>query len=112
MIIEFARGDSYQRGFILKRNSQPVVEDFDDVYFTVKKRHTDRDFVLQKRMTTGGIVNDGNGHYTLFIQPEDTNGLSFGDYDFDIEVKDGDYKRTFYGVLKLTKEVTHQYNEG
>lgn len=113
MNIEFARGDSYERGFVLKdkTSGKPIIEDYDDIYFTVKKSHLDKDFVLQKRMTTGGIVSDGGGHYTLFILPEDTNGLSFGDYDCDIEVRKGTYKRTFFGGLKLTKEVTHQNNE-
>lgn len=109
--IEMARGDTLQKGFILKRNGDPVDDVFDDVYFTVKKYHTDHDYVLQKRMSNGGIVNDGNGHYTIFIDPEDTNELSFGDYDCDIEFKREGYKRTFYGKFKLAKEVTHAYNE-
>lgn len=109
--IEFARGDSYQKGFILKRSGQPVTEVFDDIYFTVKKFCTDHDYLFQKRMSTGGIVDDGDGHYTLFIEPEDTNELSFGDYDCDIEVKRTGYKRTFQGKLTLTKETTHIYNE-
>ena len=111
-IIEFPRGDSYQKGILLKRNGVPIEDTFDEVYFTVKKKHQDYDVCFQKRMSTGGIVSDGNGHYTIFIQPEDSNQLDFGDYDCDIELKRADYKRTFYGKLKLTKEVTHYYNEG
>ena len=113
LAIEFARGDTYERGFILKskQTGQPITEIFDDVYFTVKKKHTDHDFVLQKRMSEGGIVYDGEGHYTLYIEPEDTDNLLFEEYDCDIEVKNAGHKRTFYGKLKLTKEVTHEYNE-
>lgn len=109
--IEMVRGDTLEKGFILQKNGQPSTDVFDDVFFTVKKYHTDHDFVLQKRMSTGGIVDDGQGHYTMFIDPEDTNELSFGDYDCDIEFKREGYKRTFYGKFKLQKEVTHFYNE-
>lgn len=110
-LIEFPRGDSYQKGILLKRDGLPVSETFDDVYFTVKKNHTDYDFVLQKRMSTGGIIYDGDGHYTIFIDPEDTNELPFGDYECDIEVRRSGYKRTFFGKFKMAKEVTHYYNE-
>ena len=109
--IEFARGDSFQKGVVLKIGSEPVTDTFEDVYFTVKKYHTDHDFVLQKRMTTGAITYDGDGHYTLYIDPEDTNELAFGDYDCDFEFRREGYKRTFYGKFKLAKEVTHVYNE-
>ena len=98
MQIEFARGDSYQRGFIVKRNDQTVAQVFDHVYFTVKKFYADHDYLFQKTLDNEGIVYDGNGHYTLTIDPEDTDGLAFGEYDFDIELKDDNgYKRTFSG---------------
>lgn len=112
MLIKFARGDSHQAGFVMKRNGSIVDDPFDEIYFTVKRNYSDRDFLFQKTLSNGGIVYGGDGRYTIFIQPEDTNGLEFGDFDFDIEVKNNDgYKRTFYGELKLTKEVTHYYNE-
>lgn len=113
MRIEFPRGDSYERGFLMKDRStgQTVTEQFDQIYFTVKTNADDPDFLFQKRMTDGGITDDGDGHYTLHILPEDTNGLSFRDYDCDIEFKKGEMKRTFYGTMKLTREVTHQSNE-
>jgi hypothetical protein len=109
--IEMARGDSLEKGFVLMIGGEPSTDVFDDVFFTVKKYHTDHDFILQKRMSTGSIIDDTNGHYTLFIEPEDTNELQFGEYDADIEFKREGYKRTFYGKFKLAKEVTHYYNE-
>ena len=114
MKLEFARGDSYDKGIIFKdKDSGRVIStEFDEVYFTVKKSAGEHDYLFQKKKSEGGIVYDGEGHYTLHIDPEDTNQLMFGDYDCDIEVKNNDgYKKTFYGTLKLTKEVTHQYNE-
>lgn len=115
MKLEFARGDSYERGFLLKDKASgaPVLDTFQEIYFTVKKYSTDPEYKFQKRLSTGGIVHDGDGHYTLYINPADTNDLPFGEYDCDIEfVKDdGDYKKTFFGTLKLTKEVTYSENE-
>ena len=113
MIIAFARGDSYERGFVLKNKSsgQPITTVYDEIYFTVKKYHTDKDYLFQKKLTSGGIQSDGDGHYTLFILPEDTNGLQFGKYECDIELKKDSYKRTFSGTLELLKEVTHANNE-
>jgi len=114
MLLRFSRGDSYERGFVLKdKATQQVITDtFDEVYFTVKRNWRDADYQFQKRMTTGGITSDGDGHYTLYIQPEDTNNLAFGDYDCDFEFKRNDgYKKTFPGRLTLDKEVTYQGNE-
>ena len=114
--MKFARGDSYERGFLVrdKASGEPVTEPFEEIYFTVKKYcSTETEYKFQKRMSTGGIVSDGDGHYTLYINPEDTNDLPFGKYDCDIElVKDeGQYKRTFFGTLELTREVTYSENE-
>lgn len=113
MNITFPRGDSYVRGFVLKdsRTGEPITDAFEEVYFTVKKLWSSTEYQLQKRMSTGGIVSDGDGHYTLFISPEDTNEMKFGDYDCDLEFVKPGYKKTFCGRLKLDKEVTHQSNE-
>lgn len=112
MQIELARGDSCEKGFILKSGDTPSEDVFDEIYFTVKNSYTDKDYVLQKRLTEGGIVKDeAAGHYTLYILPEDTNQLDFKDYDCDFEFKKEGYKKTFYGKFRLTKEVTHQNNE-
>lgn len=109
--IEFPRGDSYRRGFTVQMGGVVVTDPFDDIYFTAKKTYTDKTFVLQKRLSTGGITDDGDGHYTLFIEPDDTNRLEFAEYDCDFEFVAGIDKTTFVGKLKLTKEVTYASNE-
>ena len=113
--LEMARGDSYERTFVLKDKAtgEPVTDIYSEVYFTVKKYSTDHDYLFQKRMATGGITTEGDGKYTIFILPEDTNELAFGEYDCDLEFVNNaeDYKRTFYGKIELTREVTHAYNE-
>ena len=111
--IEFARGDSYARALVLKQDGQAVTDTFDEIYFTVKRSYEEKKVLFQKRMSTGGIVTNGSGYYTLYINPEDTDGMDFGDYDFDFEFvkNDGGYKRTFPGKLRLAKEVTYASNE-
>lgn len=111
MVIEFARGDTYQKGFVLKQNGETVTDSFTEIYFTVKENYQDSDAVFQKKMTESGIVDDGDGHYTLYIFPTDTNGLAFGEYDCDFEFVGEGYKKTFYGKLHLMPEVTHVSNE-
>lgn len=111
MVIEFPRGDTYQKGFVLKQNGETVTDSFSEIYFTVKENYQETEYVFQKKMSSSGITDDGDGHYTLNIYPSDTNGLAFGEYDCDFEFVGTGYKKTFAGVLKLTKEVTHYANE-
>lgn len=83
-----------------------------EIYFTVKKHYYDKKYLFQKRLSTEEIEPIDNGKYQFIILPEDTDGLSFGDYDFDLEFVGPDLKTTCTGQLRLTREVTHAMNEG
>jgi len=109
-----ARGDLESRQFLLKNPSgETFTTEPDEIYLTVKKTADDRDFIVQKRLSTGGISKVETGKYQFTIMPEDTNNMNYGDYAFDIEiVKNGLIKKTFFGRFILDKEVTHYYNEG
>jgi len=113
MIIDMARGDRETRVFHVNGPDKTPFEDtFDNIYMTVKKFANDKNYKFQKRLSDGGIIKVDEGTYEFTILPEDTDGLEFGDYDFDIEfVIDGELKKTFCGVLHLSKEVTHRHNE-
>jgi len=113
MEIIMARGDLEQKTILLKTKAgQTYTTEPDEIYFTVKKYADDHDYLFQKRLTDGGILYVETGKYTFNIEPEDTNGLSFGEYAMDIEiVKEGVIKKTFLGKLTLAREVTHYYNE-
>ena len=113
MKISMARGDLHSIPFGVYVDEELYAEEMDDIYFTVKRHHYDREFIFQKRVSDGSIATDGQGSYVVKILPEDTNGLQLGMYDFDFEVvRMPNIKRTFAGTLELTKEVTHYYNEG
>ena len=113
MEIIMPRGDLRQVTFTAQGDNQrTLVSDFDEIFFTVKKTFTDRMFLFQKRLSTGGIKLTEEGAYQFTIQPKDTDRLPFGSYVFDIEVIRGDdIKQTFTGHLKLTEEATYSENE-
>ena len=86
---------------------------FDEIYFTVKDRFDRKEFLFQKRLSTGEISQNEDGSYQFFILAEDTDNLSVKKYVFDIELVAGsDIKQTFIGELILTNEVTFAVNEG
>lgn len=110
--ISMARGDIFMFPFGLYIDNELATEEMDHVYFTVKRSHYDHDFLFQKKTSDGSLVSDGEGGYVVTINPEDTDQLDFGEYEFDIEVvKLPEIKKTFCGVLYLTDEVTHRNNE-
>ena len=112
MHITMARGDVFSFSFGLYIDGVLSTEEMDNVYFTVKSSHYMHNPLFQKKCSDGSIASDTHGSYTVIINPEDTDGLDFGDYVFDIEVvKLPGIKRTFTGTLSLTEEVTHRSNE-
>ena len=115
MEIRMARGDLETRTIRLKTKSgEPYGMYPNDIYFTVKKNASDRNYIFQKRLSDDTIVYVDTGEYRFSILPEDTDGLPFGTYEFDIEIVKHDttnVKKTFCGTLILSKEVTHHYNE-
>lgn len=107
-----ARGDLFYIPFGVYIDDELNADAMDQIFFTVKKHYYNAQPIFQKTLENG-IESDGEGNYLITILPEDTEALEFGEYDFDIEVvKAPDIKKTFVGVLELTKEVTHRYNEG
>lgn len=115
MRISMPRGDIHYVLFSLSVDDEAEIE-YDEIYFTVKRKYTDREFLIQKKLTTGGIEKIDKGTYQIKINPEDTNNLQINKsgeyYDCDIEVVYSDIiKETFPGEFVLTKEVTHFYNE-
>ena len=111
--IVMPRGDRVSKSFVVRlSNGTPYLDTLDEIYFTVKKSYIQSRVVFQKKYSEGWIQSLGNGRYQFTILPEDTDGLPFGEYDFDIEIeKEGILKRTFCGKLILTEEVTHRVNE-
>lgn len=87
--------------------------DFDEIYMTVKENVYERNYIFQKRISNGGIEKLGVGDYQIRLDASDTDPLDFNKiYPFDIElVYEDEIKQTEYGELKITPEVTCEWNE-
>lgn len=86
---------------------------FTEIYVTFKKSYSCAEYLFQKRLSDDTITMLQEGDYQFTIFPEDTDGLPFGKYVFDIElIYLNQIKQTFVGELTLTNEVTCAINEG
>lgn len=112
MGITMPRGDIRPVGFMINSKIHDSL-DFDNIYFTVKKNFNARDILFQKTLASGKIEKTDDGAYQFTIEPEDTDGMAYGSYVFDIEVVSEELhiKQTFLGTLTLTQEVTFAANE-
>lgn len=111
--INMPRGDRREISFVVRdRHGTIVLDLLDEVYVTVKKRFTDEAFLFQKRLSSGTITQTEDGVYHFTIEPDDTNGLAFGEYVFDIEIiRVGTLKETRVGKLNIMQESTWAVNE-
>jgi len=108
--MEITRGDTHSYYFQRKRDGEPITTEAENIYFTVKNNNYNEEVVFQK--TIDDMDFDENYYYHFTINPEDTNGLDYGDYVYDIEVKIDTYTRTIAkGILSITKEATFPKNE-
>lgn len=112
--IEMPRGDVYAFPFsFYDAGGEKITAEMDNIWFTVKKKYTDTEYIIQKTLRGGTISSDGKGNYAVMIRPEDTEGLSFGTYVYDIQVQRlPGLKHTETGLLELRYEVTYRENEG
>lgn len=118
MRISMPRGDIRKVPFMVTNpDGKPAGIDFDEIYFTVKRKASDTSFLFQKRLSTGGITKNDTNNYEIKISPEDTNNLLVNRpgefYEFDIQLDyRNEIKETTCGELVITKEITYASNEG
>lgn len=107
MDIEFTRGDTQILKFKLKNSLGQAVEltNSDNLYFTVKKNARSTTKLIQKKYPTDITYSDG--YFSFYISSSDTGNLDYGTYEYDIELKSGDYVKTLgSGTITLTEEIT------
>ena len=113
MDLEFTRGDNVEFTIELVNNdgNQILLEDDDKLYMTVKKNSREEEAIFQKKIGNG-IEKTEDGKYLITILPEDTNGLDYGEYGYDIQLIASGKKKTL-GIytINLTEEYTHVGNE-
>ena len=112
-MIKITRGDTKVLKFQRKNNEGVIQEEADEMFFTVKPNAYLEDYIFQKKLNVGITFDDSDYYYRVTILPSDTNGLYYGTYKYDIEVKNGDnYVRTIdKGDFIVGKEVTFPGNE-
>lgn len=92
--ISFVRGDTKLISRIFKDKDDNILifnKETDKMNFTVR-RYINSEVSIHKNLDS--IIVDEEGKYTIIINPEDTENLSFGTYGYDIELTIGDYVRT------------------
>lgn len=99
--IELTRGDTARLTVSVTDNQkQPYTVKEDDVLtLTVKKEYKDAEALIEKKIT---------GSNTFHIKPEDTKGLDFATYKYDVQITtaDGDnYTVIDDKKFKITNEV-------
>lgn len=112
MDLEFTRGDTQFIKFQLKDGEGNAIEpSIDDVlYFTVKQNANSSKVLIQKKYPDS--MNYTDGYFCFSFDSEDTSNLPYGTYQYDIELKSGDYVKTLgFGTITLTEEITFRGDE-
>lgn len=109
--MEITRGDTSKWKFRrLDMDGEPILERADKCWFSVKTGDMQENTVIQK--TIDDMEFNEDGFYSFTIEPEDTNNLQYGNYVYDIEVIQGNYKQTISkGEFIINYEVTFVNNE-
>ena len=82
--IYLTRGDSAAIELQVVNGENPYDFSEDEVKFSLKKRLSDKQPLIQK---TFGNYDSETDKASITIEPEDTAGLDFGDYLYDIQLK-------------------------
>lgn len=112
MDLEFTRGDTQYIKFELKDGQGNLLEltNTEDLYFTVKQNQNSSKVLFQKRYPED--IEFSEGYYVFEITSEDTSNLAYGTYQYDIELKSGEYVKTLgLGTITLTDEITFRRDE-
>lgn len=112
MDIEFTRGDTQFFKFQIKDGEGNPIQltSEDKVYFTVKQNANSEDILIQKRYSDD--IQYSEGYFNFVLNSEDTSDLAYGTYNYDIELKSGDYVKTLgQGIITLTEEITFRSDE-
>ena len=110
-VLSQIRGDTRRYRFKrINADGSTIEIEPDKIYFTVKKSYIAKDILIQKKKAD--FVIDNNHVYHFTIEPDDTNGLKYGNYVYDIEVITDGVKTTISkGDFIIEPEVTFADDE-
>lgn len=109
--IILTRGDTCQLKWQrLDEEGEPITDIPDKMYFTVKKGFKTQNPIVQKTLEDMELGDDDYWH--IVIAPDETDGLAYGEYVFDLEVINAGIKQTIaMGTFTVGCEVTFARNE-
>lgn len=109
--MKIIRGDNKTFTFQRKdADGKVITEKPNKIYLTIKQNEYEKQVLIQKTFDDG-IRFENNTYYVDFV-PEDTDNLNFGEYVYDIEIINGDVKKTIKkDIFVIESEVTHKENE-
>lgn len=104
----FIRGDTMSLEFTLSDadGHNVAIDSIDSLILTCRKRNTLLFPVLFQKNKEDFVYDSTKKNYTVTIQPEDTRELSYGYYNFDIQVNYGGIIATKKSSFSLTAEDT------
>lgn len=112
MDLEFIRGDTQYIKFQLKDYNGDLLTlgDKDKLYFTVKQNQNSNKILIQKKFPND--IEYSEGYFIFEITSQDTANMPYGTYQYDIELKSGEFVRTLcLGTITLTDEITFRGDE-
>ena len=114
---EIKRGDTtnLKKFRITDKNGEVLhLTDTDYLYFTIKQNANSATVLLQKTLNNG-ITLGNDGYYHITMEATDTNKLTYGNYQYDIELKATEpkefVKTLIEGTIILTEEITWKGDE-
>lgn len=109
----FVRGDTFSQNVTICN----CMKDLTEIYFTVKETYEDKNPVIQKTLTTGGVTfldkTEEEVKYNILVNATDTDLMKVDtDYLYDLQLVAGTTKKTVLkGTLRLEADVTRTINE-
>ena len=98
--ITLTRGDSFYCQITMKEGEQTYTPGEGDVVrFALKKSYSDMATLIKKELDNSTLL--------LYIAPDDTKEMAYGEYVYDIELtkSNGDVDTFIKGRFRLTEEV-------
>lgn len=112
--MKIRRGNYKIIKFQRKNKNGEVITDLPDkMYFSVKNNFDEKDTLFQKKLNDGITYDEETNYYFVELKQDDTEGLDYGTYDYDIKIIYGTDKPKTLIVdkLEITEVVTRKDNE-
>ena len=103
--IDLIRGDTLAFDVSISEIENVTVE---SMYFSIKKRKTDDEYIVQKSIGDG-ITQIDDLKYRVRVAPVDTYALPAGKYEYDLQIGLGlDIYTPLMGTINIMQDITEE----